>query len=66
MHGNLMNGKEVGSIKLLKLEYRSGAKIIQTFWRIGAPQNLGPHSSISRNFKTLRKVVLNHEECIKM
>ena len=30
------------------------------------PQKLGPPSFISRNFKTLRKVPLNHPEYIEM
>ena len=61
-----MNGKEFGSIELLRLKYRKGDQIIQTFCKIGSPQKLGPPSLISRNFKTLRKVLLNHEEDIEM
>ena len=64
MHWNLMNDKEIVSIKLLKLKYRRGDQIIQTFCKIGSPQKLGPPSLICRNFKTLQKVLLNHEECI--
>ena len=66
MHGDLMNDDEFGSIKLLKLKYRRGDQIIQTFCKIGSPQKLGPPSLICRNFKTLRKVLLNHEECIEI
>ena len=40
MHWNLMNDKEFGSFKLLKLKYRRGDQIIQTFWRIGSPQEI--------------------------
>ena len=42
MHWNLMNDKEFGSLKLLKLKYRREDQIIQTFFRIGSPQKLGP------------------------
>ena len=42
MHWNLMNDEEFGSIKLLKLKYRRGDQIIQTFCKIGSPQKLGP------------------------
>ena len=66
MHWNLMNDKEFGSRKLLKLKYRRGDQIIQTFCKIGSPQKLGPPSLICRNFRTLRKVLLNHAEYIEM
>ena len=66
MHWNLMNDDEFGSIKLLKLKYRRGDQIIQTFCKIGSPQKLGPPSLICRNFKTLKKVLLNHAECIEI
>ena len=66
MHWNLMNDKDFASIKLLKLKYRRGDQIIQTFCKIGSPQKLGPPSLICRNFKTLRKVLLNHAECIEI
>ena len=36
MHWNLMNEKEFGSFKLLKLKYRRGDQIIQPFCRIGS------------------------------
>ena len=57
-----MNDEEFESTKLLKLKYRSGDQIIQTFCKIGSPQELGPPSLIYRNFKTLRKVFLIHKE----
>ena len=66
MDWNVMNDEEFGSIELLRLKYRKGDQIIQTFCKIGSPQKLGPPSLISRNFKTLRKVLLNHEEDIEM
>ena len=42
IHWNLMNDEEFGSKKLLKLKYRRGHQIIQTFWEIGSPQKLDP------------------------
>ena len=59
-----MNDEEIVSIKLLKLKYRTEDQIIQTFCKIDSPKNLGPSSLICRNFKTLRKVLLNHAESI--
>ena len=56
-----MNDEEFGSKKLLKLKYRRGDQIIQTFGKIGSPQGSSP-SLICRNFKTLRKVFLIHAE----
>ena len=32
-----MNDEEVGSVGLLRLKYRRGEQIIQTFWKIGSP-----------------------------
>ena len=61
-----MNGKEFGSIELSRLKYRKGDQIIQTFCKIGSPQKLGAPSLISRNFMTLRKALLNHEEYMEM
>ena len=66
MHWNLVNDEEFGPTKLLKLKYRREGQIIQTFCKIGSAQNLGPPSLIGRNFKTLRKVLLNHAECIEI
>ena len=61
-----MNDDEFGSIKLLKLKYRRGDEITQTFCKIGSPEKLGPPSLICRNLKTLRKVLLNHTKCIEI
>ena len=61
-----MNKKEFGSRKLLKLKYRTGDQIIQTFGKIGSPQKLGPLSLISRNFKAPRKILVNHAQYIEM
>ena len=66
MHWNLMKDDEFKSTKLLKLKYRKGHQIIQTFYKIGSTKKLGPPSLICRNFKTLRKVPLNREECIEI
>ena len=65
MHWNLMNDKEFGSKKLLKLKYRRGDQIIQTFGKIGSPQ-VSPSSLICRNFRTLRKAFLVHAEWTEM
>ena len=37
---NLGNDKEFGSLRLLKLKYRRGDKMIQPFCRIGSPQEI--------------------------
>ena len=60
-----MNEEEFEFEKLLKLKYRRVDQIIQTFCNIGFHEKLGPPSLISRNFKTLRKVLLNHPEALK-
>ena len=57
-----MNDEKFGSGKLLKLKYRRGDEIIQTFCKIGSPQKLGPPSLICKNFKTLRKFLIIHAE----
>ena len=43
-HGNLMNDKEFGSLKVLKLKYRRGDQIIQLFFRSAwfLPRNQAP------------------------
>ena len=61
-----MNEEEFGSIKLLKLKYRTREQIIQTFSRIDSAQKLGRPTLICENFKTLRKVFLNHAECFEI
>ena len=66
IHSNLMNDEEFGSKKLLKLKYRRGDQIIQTFCKIGSPQKLGPPSLICTNFRTLRKIFLIHAEQTKI
>ena len=66
MYWNLMNDKEFWSTKLLKLKYRRGHQIIQTFCIIASPQKLGPQPLICRKFKTLRILLLNHAKCIEI
>ena len=66
MHWNLMNDEEIMAIKFLKLKYRRGDQIIQTFCEIGSTQKLGPPSLISRNLKNLQKKLLKHAECIEI
>ena len=61
-----MNDDGFGSIKLLKLKYRMGDQIFQTFCKIGSPQRLGPPSLICTNSKTMQKVLLNQAECIEI
>ena len=61
-----MNDDEFGSRKLLILKYRKRDQIFETFCKIGSSQKLGPPSLICRNFKTLRKVFLNHPQCIEI
>ena len=39
MHWNLMNDKEYGSIKLLKLKYRMGDQVVQLLCKIGSARN---------------------------
>ena len=57
-----MNDNKFRSRKLLNLKYGNGDQIIQTFCKIGFPQELGAPFLFYRNFKTLRKVLLNHAE----
>ena len=59
---NLMNDEVFGSIELLRLKYRREDHIIATFCQFVSNQKLAPPSFISRNFTTLRKVLLIHAE----
>ena len=61
-----MNDEEFWSTKLLIFKYRRRDQIIQTFCKIGPPEKLGLPTLISKNSKTLRKVLLNHAEYIEM
>ena len=66
LHWNLRNDKEFGSRKLFKLKCKMVDQIIQTFCKISSPQKWDPSSLICRNLTTLRKVLLNHAECIEI
>ena len=48
------------------MKYSTGVQIIRTFCKIGYPHKLGQPSLICRNFKTMRKVLLNHAETFKI
>ena len=61
-----MNHKEFVSLNLLKLKYRKGEQIIETFYNIGSPQIFDPLFLICAHFKSLRNVLLNPAECIKI
>ena len=61
-----MNDQEFGSSKLLKVKYRKGDQIILGFPRIDSPQKIGSPSLIHGKFKSLRKELLNHAECIEI
>ena len=51
--------------KTFKTEIKKGEQIIQTFWTISATQQLGSLSLICRNFRSLRKVLMNTAEALK-
>ena len=57
-----MNEELYRSIELLRLKYRRGDHIIETFCQFVSTQKLGPPSFIFRNLRTLRKVVVIHGE----
>ena len=61
-----MNDKDFGSLKLLKLKYRTADQIIQTFSRIGSSQKLASPSLICRIFKSLSKIQLYQTEFIEI
>ena len=66
MHWNLIIDKKFCPKNLLKLKYRRGDEIIQTFCKIGCQQKLGLPSLICRNFMSLRKVLLHHAKCTEI
>ena len=66
MHWSLINDEDFWYIKTLRLKYRTRDQIIQTFSRIVSAWKLGCSFLICRNFKTLRKILLNHAECIEI
>ena len=61
-----MNDEEFQSVKVLKLKDRRVDQISRSFCKIGSCQKLGTPSLFCRNFKTLKKVVLNHAEYIEI
>ena len=63
-HWNVKNDKEFESFNFLKMKYKKGDWIIQSFWNIGFPEEIISPSLIWGNFKKLRKSMLNHVECI--
>ena len=66
IHWNLMNDNDFGFAKLLRFKYKRGDQIIQTFCKIVSSQKLGHPSLICRNSKSLRKLQLNHAECLEI
>ena len=68
MH-NALKSNEWQSIwvyKTFEIQIQKGVQTIQTFCKIDFPQKLGVPSLTCRHFKTLKKVLLNHAECIKI
>ena len=61
-----MKDEEFGSLNLLKVKYREVGQIIQPFYKIGSLQKFGPPFLTGRNFERLRKILLNHAECIEV
>ena len=55
MKSNLMNNKEFGSFKFLKLKYRMGDEIIQPFCRIGSHQEIRSHLCNLKKFLKIEK-----------
>ena len=56
MHWNLMNDKEFGSFKLLKLKYKRKDQIIEPYCRIGSPQKIrSPLFNLRKISKTWEK-----------
>ena len=66
MHWNLMDDEEFGSLKLLKLKYRMGDQMIQTFFSIGSPHRLGSPLFNLKKFEKSKKLFVNHKECIEV
>ena len=66
MYWYVMNDVEFGPRNTFKLKYRMGNQIIETFCRISSLQELDPLSLISKNLKTLRKLLMNHVQCIEI
>ena len=56
MHWNLLDNKEFGWLKFLKLNYRRGDQIIQPFCRIGSPQEIRSPLFNLRKFEKTEKI----------
>ena len=58
MHWNLINDKEFGSLKFLKLKYRRGDQIIHPFCRVGFPQEIrSPLFNLTKFQKAEKSIV---------
>ena len=62
----LMNDEKCESLKLVKLKYKTGEQVIQTFCIIGSSEKLSPSSFSCTSFKILGNVFLNHAESIEI
>ena len=62
---DLMNDEESGFLRLLKLKYRRGTKYFSVSAELVVPRKLGAPSWICGNLESLRKLLLNHAECIE-
>ena len=58
--------KNLGHWNFWNWNTEAGTKKIQTFCWIGSAKKLGAVSLIFGNFKSPRKVLLNHAECIEI
>ena len=55
MHSNIINDEKFGSFKCLILKYRRGDQIIQSFCRVGSPQEIrSPLFNLSKFWKPLK------------
>ena len=61
LHRNLLKNEEFGSLKYLKLKYRRGNHMIQSFYRIGLPKEITcPHFNLKKSYKTQKST---NESC---
>ena len=61
-----MNDKESGYLNILKFKYRRGDQMIQTFFSIGSPHELGSPLFNLKKFEKSKKLFVNHKECIEV
>ena len=52
--------------KTFKIEIKRSGQYNSAILQNSSPQKLGPSSLICRNIKNLRKMLMNHGECIEM